>query len=289
MYNESSKGNLVRCLENVKQFCDHLVIYDDGSTDNSVEVALRYTPHVIMGQKNEFNEELRHKQALMDYAKSTMNDKIDYFFWIDLDEILDRRGIDHLQEAIEQMEAGGYNGASFHQLNLWRGHNWARLDGNFGIGWFTRLWKNLPALNFLNESGLHKRIFPLEITKVVKMNFRLIHYGFADYGTLPSKCFGLGKTYQDTEYFFNNFKRSWCCDESTTDCRLVHPLVFPEINLPVSIVEAPLQRDNFKSMDQMILYLKMPPQVVNGATYETSNCGDVLDWYQGTNKLLLEW
>ena len=33
--NEMLKGNLLRCLGNMRQFCDAVVAYDDGSTDDS--------------------------------------------------------------------------------------------------------------------------------------------------------------------------------------------------------------------------------------------------------------
>ena len=47
MYNEVLKGNLERCLNNLKLYCDEIVIYDDASTDNSIKVASKYTEHII--------------------------------------------------------------------------------------------------------------------------------------------------------------------------------------------------------------------------------------------------
>ena len=43
MRNEIEKGNLFRYLENAKQWADEIVIYDDVSTDQSVEFARKYT------------------------------------------------------------------------------------------------------------------------------------------------------------------------------------------------------------------------------------------------------
>ena len=66
MYNESSKGNLERCLVNCKQWADDIVIYDDASTDDSVEVAEKYTEHIIRGEVNNFYEELYALIAVYD-------------------------------------------------------------------------------------------------------------------------------------------------------------------------------------------------------------------------------
>ena len=89
MYNEADKGNLERCLINCKQWADDIVIYDDTSTDNSVEVAQKYTKHIIRGKVNNFCAELDHKQQLLELAL-TLNP--DWIMWMDCDEILDRKG-----------------------------------------------------------------------------------------------------------------------------------------------------------------------------------------------------
>ena len=89
MYNEADKGNLERCLINCKQWADDIVIYDDASTDNSVEVAQKYTKHIIRGKVNKFCAELDHKQQLLELAL-TLNP--DWIMWMDCDEILDRKG-----------------------------------------------------------------------------------------------------------------------------------------------------------------------------------------------------
>ena len=46
IHNESENGNLIRVLNHMKKFCDEIVIYDDGSTDDSVEIASRYTKYI---------------------------------------------------------------------------------------------------------------------------------------------------------------------------------------------------------------------------------------------------
>jgi hypothetical protein len=84
MFNESSRGNLRRCLGNCKQWADDIVIYDDASTDDSVAVAREYTDHIIVGKENCFRRELYHKEELLEYALTLSPD---WIFWIDCDEI----------------------------------------------------------------------------------------------------------------------------------------------------------------------------------------------------------
>ena len=55
-FNEGHNGNLERCLKHLSVFCDEIVICDDSSTDNSVEIAKKYTNQIIH-LPNDFNAE----------------------------------------------------------------------------------------------------------------------------------------------------------------------------------------------------------------------------------------
>ena len=41
-YNEETNGNLDRCLNHLSIFCDEIALCDDGSTDNSLDIAKKY-------------------------------------------------------------------------------------------------------------------------------------------------------------------------------------------------------------------------------------------------------
>ena len=125
MYNEATKGNLVRCLENVRQWADEICIYDDGSTDNSVEIAERFTKHIIRGKQNDFCRELTHKQELLEYA---LRLSPDWIMWIDCDEIMDRDATEGGLRRLAEDAPEGVDAFCFRQINLWRSQTFARTD-----------------------------------------------------------------------------------------------------------------------------------------------------------------
>ncbi len=231
MYNEVEKGNLIRCLENVKQFCSDIVIYDDASTDNSVEVAKKYTQHIILGKENNIHKELFHKQQLLDYAIREINP--DWFFWIDCDEILCRRGIKNIQEICRLADNKGLTGLSFHELNLWRGENWVRTDSLFDKGWFIRLWKNNGQFKFNLKEGVHNDLFPMGL-KVKQEVPRIIHYGF---------CY-LNEMYRhiqckDLRNLPIDAPTNWILNEKDLKVELVPLDVYPENCQPSYITAKP--------------------------------------------------
>ena len=46
-FNEGKTGNLERCLNHLSKFCDDIVFCDDSSSDNSIEIAKKYTKNII--------------------------------------------------------------------------------------------------------------------------------------------------------------------------------------------------------------------------------------------------
>lgn len=235
MYNESTLGNLVRCLENCKQWADEIVIYDDASTDDSVEVARRYTEHIILGKVNNHSAELEHKQELLEYALKLQPD---WIMWIDCDEILDRDatmgGLRELAEnALDNEDA-----FAMQELNLWRSESWGRSDSLFEKGWFVRLWRVKSPMYFNVLGGVHLRLFPITIKVTVQSSFRVIHYGFADYKKMMVK---IGAHQFTKEQLVANATTNWILNETDCRCYLVSDSVFPEENVPTRTWPKPHQ------------------------------------------------
>jgi glycosyltransferase involved in cell wall biosynthesis len=187
MYNEYTNGHLQRCLDNCKEWADEIIIYDDGSTDKSVEIASGYTKHIIIGEPNILIRETFHKQMIMNYIHN-MKVEPDWLLWIDCDEILDRHTIANLRQFCDDNHSVDIDGYAFQQINLWRGERYYRTDGVFYrkeyneiYGWFVRLWKYQSNLEMHCEEGNDRRIYPINIQKIAGSDFKIIHYGFSDY------------------------------------------------------------------------------------------------------------
>jgi glycosyltransferase involved in cell wall biosynthesis len=177
IHNESENGNLVRVLNHMKKFCQEIVIYDDGSTDDSVEVASRYTKYIIRGKTNDFANELEHKQQLLDLALSL---NPDWIIWLDADEVFDRQAETYgIRALCNYGNANEIDGFSFQEFNLWKSVNNYRTDELWHKLWQVRLWKNNGKLKFLQEKGLHHQIYPLGLDKTCRSDLKVIHYGFS--------------------------------------------------------------------------------------------------------------
>jgi glycosyltransferase involved in cell wall biosynthesis len=174
-YNESEKGNLAPCLNSLREYCDEIVVYDDGSTDNSLDVYKQFGCHVIQGEGNDFKNELAHKQRQIDYCKAI---GADWIFRIDADEILDWRGASGgLRSLLQKGDKPSY---AFHTINFWRSPSFYRLDNSYNDVVFNRLWRCTPDLHFEVKEGLHLTNYPVGATDGEGFApFEILHYGFA--------------------------------------------------------------------------------------------------------------
>ena len=174
IYNEVEKGNLRRCLESMSKYCDEVVIYDDASTDSSVEVAREFTDLIVEGAENEWGKEAEHRQQLLELA---LEQNPDWIFWLDADEVIERRGEEGgLRKLCDGAEYSSY---AFHEVNFWRNPYYFRVDNSYNDGWFCRLWENTGSLAIPIKPGLHQRLVPDGLTPEGQSDLQVLHYGFA--------------------------------------------------------------------------------------------------------------
>lgn len=173
-YNEERTGHLQRCLSSLTRYCDHIVVYDDASTDGSHKLYSQYGAHVIQGHNNDFKNELLHKQEQLEFCKGL---GVDWIFRIDADEVLDESGVAGLRALLEKSDNPSY---AFHTVNLWRSPCFYRIDGNYNQVVFNRLWRCKPDLHFNIQVGLHLTNYPVGATDNEGFApFEIIHWGFA--------------------------------------------------------------------------------------------------------------
>ena len=178
IHNESKNGNLERALNHLSKFCDDIVIYDDGSTDDSYEVASKYTKHIIRSNVNDFSDESSHRQKLLELAL-TLDPH--WILSMDCDEVYDKDGENFGIKALcKYGQIKGIEAFSFLVYNLWKSDNHCRVDGPWSYNWNIRLWRNTGKLKIDVKYGLHQPICPVHLyQKNYRSEIKLIHYGFS--------------------------------------------------------------------------------------------------------------
>ncbi|QGU00165.1 hypothetical protein SYNTR_1571 [Candidatus Syntrophocurvum alkaliphilum] len=186
IYNELIKGNLERFVKYINPLVDALVVYDDGSTDGSYEYMLTQTPYVIRGSKNDFVNEMSHKQILLEEALKLSPD---FILWLDADEVLTTDDKEKIQSLCALCDEKDVDGLVFHELNLWRSNTWRRIDSLYDSGWFVRLWRVTPNMQFEKpRPGLHQRPYPPSIRRLYwSDSVKVLHYGFSSKQRLAHK------------------------------------------------------------------------------------------------------
>ena len=186
VYNELLKDNLKRFIKYLNPLVDDFVFYDDGSTDGSYEYLLDHTPHVIRGDENDFVNERKHKQLMLEKA---LRLNPDFILWLDADEILTANAETRLQKLCGYCEENNLDGISLQEVNIWRSHSWKRVDSGYNNGIFVRLWRVTPDLRYDSlEPGLHQKPYPSSITEIQTIwDVKVLHYGFSSKKRLAYK------------------------------------------------------------------------------------------------------
>lgn len=235
LYNESEKGNLVRCLENCKQWSDEIVIYDDASTDDSLNIYLNYTDrnNIIIGTENEFNKELYHKQKLLELALSK---DPDYIGWIDGDDIFDKALTEDMQGFLNYLPSN-IDAVWLHNVNLWRDECFYRVDSEFNSNEKANIWRNNGNLKYEPSIGLHKPQTPIGLENYIKYGHNLIHYGFSSERSIVRKYLDYKKQGQ------NGWMLDRLIDESSMRLFKLPKEVYPTKNIPLhyDTVEEPIR------------------------------------------------
>ncbi len=198
MYNEMKFGNLPRYLDSISQYCDALVVYDDASTDDSVNFVKLWQSeysgrqlkevHIICGESNDYAAEIAHKAQLLEKALEIGSD---WIFRIDADEVVERAGEDgRIRELCVGGDSVGVDSYAFKNANLWRNPSFYRVDNLYNDFVSCRLWKNNGSLQYNDiKRGLHQRGVPDGLEKEEWADVITLHYGFSSEDSILHKYF----------------------------------------------------------------------------------------------------
>ncbi len=187
--------NLPRCLANLEKFCDHIVAYDDGSTDDTLKILDSHplVRHVVSMQKGYYHETHDRSIAL---ALATLT-KPDWIIKMDADETLDDFGAANIRRL---MKVPGIKAWTCHRFNFVDGET----QGDAEI-MHPLLFRHEPGKVFYFNIKFHKA-FP-NVDKIPggwgRVNFRVKHYGYVDKTRKLAEIDKMGYTYGDylTPYF----------------------------------------------------------------------------------------
>lgn len=94
----NEEQHLAQCLSSVKDAVDEIVILDTGSTDNTREIAARYTPHV-------------HDYVWQDDFAAARNSSFalatkPFILWLDADDVIDAPQLEKLKALKQELSEG---------------------------------------------------------------------------------------------------------------------------------------------------------------------------------------
>jgi glycosyltransferase involved in cell wall biosynthesis len=103
-----------KCLA-VLSFCDEILVIDNGSTDNTADIARQNGAKVITDKDRDF-------AALRNTGKDVSHG--DWILYIDADEIVTPQLADSVKYAIRRNNAGNFQYFLLRRVNYYLGHRW---------------------------------------------------------------------------------------------------------------------------------------------------------------------
>lgn len=228
--NEIKKGNLENWFKCMLPICDFIYIFDQNSTDGSLEYYKKFNNVIVIeSDTNRFNEEMICKSELLEMIKIDHPDT-DFIQWLDGDELLDGRLVNNngklFREMCEELLKDGYHGYLYGHKNLWRSDIYERIDDHYDwldINGLCKLWKFNPNIKFKTMVGLHSaQYYPITITNIKRLGYSLIHRGFATDLQIISK-YEIYKSFGQT-----GWKLDRLFNESTLNVKRIDDVLLPD-------------------------------------------------------------
>jgi len=111
----NEEPRIEHCLLRLRKYLDYILVFDDGSTDRTVEIASKYADKVIEGQKFEGFDKKKN------YAWSMLPDGFDWVLFSDVDEVWDPVFLQEMKEIIKENDVQSFK---FPRINLPDGKNY---------------------------------------------------------------------------------------------------------------------------------------------------------------------
>ena len=166
--------NISACLQSVQCISDDVVVYDNGSTDGTQDVAKRYNARLVEGAWEGFGATKQKATALAKY---------DWILNLDADEALDEALMDELEklslsdaQVVYEMRFKNFLGNKYLRYGEWGGDKHIRLFNRQKVNW--------------NDAPVHESLVLPLIVKKIKLNGFVLHRtvkNMADYAAKTVK------------------------------------------------------------------------------------------------------
>lgn len=164
------------CLSHFSQYADEIVVFDDGSTDGTVEICRSFAKvkTLISAAKDWFHEGIDRNMVLL-LAKDR---RPDWILLPDIDEVFEDR---FKREVWEMMGEAGVGMYAFLFCHFWRSRTHFRVDGKWGRETrqfpIPRLVRNGPGLHYPVDKPLGTAQVRGVEGRCVVSDIRVKHYG----------------------------------------------------------------------------------------------------------------
>lgn len=283
LHNELEKGNLENWFNSVNSCCDKIYIYDQGSTDGSLEYYKKFDNTVVISSEtNNFKNEIFCKDKLLNLLQEKEGYD-NWIFWLDGDTITSS-SIN--KKSLKEITTNtNLNFLKFRHYNLWRSDIFYRVDNSYH-GFFNKgavcLWRNSSTLKYTPVEGLHLQQYPGPQQYIgqeaIIEGYYLIHRGFATDYQLVKKY----------EIYKQNGMSGWALerllDETTLDVEEL-PKILPDWFV-VSDNINPINKPKIKHLylNIPLIYQKEEYFIVGGYSNKFSTMEEAIKFYSKVYK-----
>lgn len=160
-----------RCLESIKDIADEIIVFDSGSTDNTIEIVRRYTNKVWETDWPGYGVQ---KQRALEQAQ------MDWVLAIDADEALD----DELQRSLKEFLTRERNDVVAIKMKWGVTVYGKRLDyGRSARAPLRMVWREGASFS---DDEVHEKMHHAD-GKTVQISGRLLHFTHRNYGHAQQK------------------------------------------------------------------------------------------------------
>lgn len=183
---KNEQDHLATCLDSVKDWADQIVILDAGSTDNTQEIALRYTPHFY--QNSGWPGFGKQRQIAQTYVST------DYVFWIDADE----RVTDELKQSILQAVKENQPNTLYQICRLTNFLGKDIKHSGWYPDWVTRLYRTNETT--YNDNLVHEKVIIPTQASLKKLEGDLLHFPYKDLQHYLNKSIQYGNAWANQRH-----------------------------------------------------------------------------------------